>query len=486
MENRQIQFHPKINFAGISFLISIMLLFMIGLTIDNANAQDNSLNYEIRSAVYAGLDGSLPFWFHSNVNGKVDPSGTNILNEMSLDKTFLERGPVSLKAAGNVIYRISGNFNSPYLSELYLQARGYGLQLDAGRFPQTVRLNDNDLSAGSMMVSNNTVPMPGISFSTVDFVKLPFSDGAIRYKAMFSHNWFESDRHVSSPYLHKKYIYLRVNSGPFFATGGIVHNVVWAGEAPGFGQLPNSLNDFFRVITGLGADKTSNVPDGEVTNVIGNSLAAYEFGLTYNADHYSISLNRLFYLEDKVSTRFRSPWDGAWGANLDFHEHNPILDAVTYEHFNTKQQDAKKGEIIGRASYYNHSIYRNGWTYNGRVLGLPLARYDKEKGRITSNIMVGHHVGFKGRFIDNLQYKVFFTYARHYGTKNDRVSNGEVIPLNELRRDQYSWILDIGYGFRNQEGLGLSLKLGSDFGEFYDTKPAVMLGVSWSGVFNEQ
>lgn len=458
-------------------------LFILFISFSNCLAQDSGSEYKIRSGIYTATDSQLPFWFHSNVQGKVDFESTNFLNELYFKKSLYRGKNFSVSTSVNSVLRISGN-SSVYFPGLSLQGEAYGLQLKAGRYSQPLGLNNHELSVGSMMFGNHHTPVPKISVATSSFMDIPFTAGHLQFNGMFSHGWFESDRHISNPFLHQKYFYLRVNVGPLSGSGGVIHNVMWGGTDPQYGRLPQSFRDYFRVISGLGADEKSNVPIGEISNVIGNSVAGYEFDLLYKNDRFNLSINRLFYLEDKVSTRFRSPWDGAWSADLIFHQNDEVINALTYQHFNTKQQDSRSDQLIGRQSYYNHYFYLSGWSYEKKVLGIPTIIYDEESGRVVDNIMVGHHAGFNGVISKNIHYKMLFTYARHYGTINDRTQNGgEVIPLNDLRRDQYSWLLAVDYRIKNIRELQLNLKLGSDVGDFFHTNFGLMLGISWEGGF---
>jgi hypothetical protein len=60
----------------------------------------------------------------------------------------------------------------------------------------------------------------------------------------------------------------------------------------------------------------------------------------------------------------------------------------------------------GRDNYYNHSIYRTGWSYGGMSIGTPLfinqaraAAYGHKPGtdqHIVSNRVLAGHFGFKG------------------------------------------------------------------------------------------
>lgn len=450
------------------------------------DSQANTTRYDFSSSLYSAGGSSLPFWMHSNINGKVDPSGVNWLNELSAEHRLLSNKDLSASLGGQAVFRLSEN-STAFLPRLYLRIEGYGYQLDLGRFDQPIGLNNHELSSGSMMVSHNAVPVPKISISNPDFMDVPYADGYLQYKGMFSHGWFEEDRHVESPYLHQKYLYLRLNIGSWSGTGGILHNVQWGGTDPDRGPLPRSFNDYVRVVTGLGADEDSNVPGGEVSNVIGNSVAAYEFGLQYEHETFIASLTRLFYLEDKVSTRFRSPWDGMWGANLEIEDGN-WLKAVTYEHINTKQQDARSDQLIGRANYYNHSIYGSGWRYEGRTLGTPLILFEDDFP--FNNVLVGHHAGVKGKIANRLEYQTLLTYSRNYGNQRDWVRNGgsrhipkdsdNIIPREQFRKDQYSVLMELGYDVRSIRGLSMDLKLSADLGELYEDRLGVMLGFRWS------
>ncbi|MDR8393501.1 capsule assembly Wzi family protein [Aliifodinibius sp. S!AR15-10] len=469
------------------------LLFFITIIfylVETVNAQNNNepdgLDVELRSSVYTATEGELPFWFYSGVYGTVDPGSTNFLNEISFQQSIIGNSKISLDAGGNAVLRWSED-STILFPQLYLTGRALGLKLDIGRFPQPIGLNNHDLSVGSMMVSRNAMPVPKISISVPEFRDVPLTDGYLQYKGMFTHGWLEKDRHVESPYLHQKYFYLRVNVGPLSGTGGIVHNAQWGGTDPDLGRLPQSFNDYIRLVTGQGADASSNAPGGEKSNVIGNSVAAYEFGLQYDHNEYTINLTRLFYLEDKVSTRFRSPWDGVWGVNLAFDDKTRWLNAVTYEHINTKNQDAKSWELIGRRDYYDNFVYSSGWTYENRTLGIPLIIFDGNT--ISNNVLVGHHLGLKGNVGDDLlSWRSLFTWSRNYGVQDDWVERSsdsipkdreDIIPREQFQKDQLSWLLSLEYDIQNVDGLYLNVNLAVDTGELYSDNLGLMMGVTW-------
>jgi len=471
---------PTMQSSG-KLLTVFLICFLLSAT--NLNAQDDSRSPEVdlsvTSSVYGSTGANLPFWFHSNVDGKVDPNGTNFLNEVRFSSRLLKNDNFSIAAGGNLAARLSPE-NSLHFSELYAKAQLGGFVLSIGKFPQPIGLNNHDLSVGSMTVSRNATPLPKISLSTPEFLDAPLTNGFLEYKVLYSHGWFNEERYVDDVKLHQKYLYLRFNIGRFSATGGLVHNSMWGGTHPTIGELPQGFSDYLRVITGRSAAEGG--PGGEVANVLGNSVASYDFAATYRFDSFTASLTRLFYLEDKVSTRFRSPWDGVWGLNLTFEDDESLLNALTYEHINTKQQDAKSFEARGRRDDYNHFLYESGWSYQQRAIGLPLVLFDSDIGEFSNNIIVGHHLGFRGRLSGELVYKTILTYTRNYG-RNGRTIPREDFPLAPLRTDQYSLCLSLRHSLQNIENLSVGLAAAADFGELYEDRVGLMVSVRWGNAF---
>lgn len=470
-----------------SSLRSALVLILFLVFSQSLFAQQNKLNYGIETDFSASATSdNLPFWFYANKGGTVDSRSANLLNQFYGTYNFISSNKRwSIETGFDAIARLSTN-SSFHFTELYGASQYRAFQLQVGRFYDPIGLNNHDLSAGAMMMSKNAIPMPRIMIKNPDFISVPLTDDVVQFKGMFSHGWFTEDRYVDNPYLHQKYLYLRVNIEEFSGTGGIVHNAVWGGASPRYGRLPQSFTNYLNVVLASGASEESNAPEGEKSNVIGNSLGAYEFEAKYRFESFSISATRLFYLEDGVSRRFRSPWDGVWGTNFIMDDSNSFVSAVTYEHINTKQQDAKPTQELGQANYYNHSIYRNGWANYGQPIGLPLMTYNRESNRFNNNIIVAHHLGIKGRLSKTLGYKFFSSYARNYGT-GEKAKNQPPGTINfaNRREDQYSFLLDVSYDLSSVEGLSLHFSSAVDAGEFYkDSKLGFQLGVKWDGAQN--
>ncbi|MGD8747880.1 MAG: capsule assembly Wzi family protein [Balneolaceae bacterium] len=466
------------------WLLGATVLFFI-LSLPAKSFGQNGVSYGISSSVFASTGDELPFWLYANTDGTVDPEANNLLTNFyskysfSNDKTHLR-----LESGFQAYSRFSEK-NALFFTQLYGQLGYHFLNLTIGRFYNPIGMNDNDLSMGSMEVSRNATPIPKIELSTNGFTDVPLTQGYVQFKAMLAHGWLGQDRYVSNPFLHQKYLYLKVNYKIFEGIGGIIHNVTWGGTHPQFGKLPSSFSDYLRVVTGLGASQESNAPNGEMTNVIGNSVAAYDFRLNVNLNKFQLKAYRLFYLEDKVSTRFRSPWDGMWGLGIELNSQDSFVNEVLWEHMNTKRQDSFDWEPRGTASYYSHFLYRSGWTYEGNVIGNPLL-LDRPNSNfvglrnIYNNIIIAHHIGIKGRPADRFRYKFFFTYSRNYGTVNDQRQASSNISLHDFRVDEYSTLFKARYLLNPQQGLSVTAAVALDVGDLYkDDRFGIQLGIRW-------
>ncbi|MEX0609603.1 MAG: capsule assembly Wzi family protein [Balneolaceae bacterium] len=445
----------------------------------------------------SGLNSELPFWLHANRDGTIDQSSANALLYVDGSSYLYKGRDFSVETGGRFISRYSDdsaiNFN-----ELYVHATAYSFKLSAGRFIDPLASKEDELSTGSFMISRNATPIPKVAFYTDGFTGVPGTQGIIRYNALFAHGWFEDDRYVQSPYLHQKYFYLSIKYAFFDAVGGIVHNVQWAGESqnPNVGQLPSGWDTFSTVVFARGS-KNEDAPGGEQTNAVGNSVAAYDFSLGLFFKDFDMRAYRLFYLEDKVSTRFRSPWDGVWGLTIK-PKNIPLVKNFLWEHINTKRQDSFDFEPYGTSRYYNNFIYRTGWTYNRRVIGNPLLLSDGADGSddypVYNNIIIGHHFGISGSLLADINFTIKYTFTRNYGVFEEQIITqyhysecsdipdticADLRPLEEVKKINHSFILEVSSTIPNNESIKYGVSLTSDFGELYGDRLGLMVNLEW-------
>ncbi len=492
----------KIN-ASLPFRVTGFLFVLCLFTVTEIHSQDTGL-FQDRpfiynaSVLFTGTGSETPFWHYANTNGQIQSgSSFNNITGLAVAMPFREQSSgLDLSAGAELTSRLSDTGNTIHFQQLYGSLQLGVFQLNVGRFYGTIGLNPADLSTGSMMQSNNATPIPKISLEMTRFVDIPLTNGIVQFKGHYSDGKLENDRFVDSPFLHQKSLYLKINIERLEAIGGFLHNVQWGGTHPELGKLPQSFGDYLRVVFGQSADAESNARNADISNKIGNIVAAYDIALRYSLKSYQLQGYRMFYLEDTVSTRLRSFWDGLYGIGFRRTDGvNGLFSGLNYEFMNTIQQDSPPGVPRGRASYYNNSTYRSGWSYNGTVLGNPLMRFNSDTDRIDNNMIIAHNLGMDGWITSRLQYRAMATYSRNYGVCTDQIIIGTcgisskdpdppevvTIPRGELRRDQYSALLETNYLLDPKRGIRLHSSVALDTGEFLGDRTGVLIGISWNG-----
>ena len=440
---------------------------------------------------FNGINDNLPFWFHSNKSGSIDKNSANINNYVSFTADLYNSDYLNIRVESKFINRLA-NTSSTHLEIGSIRLQYNDFEVIAGRFYDPLTIKENDLSIGSFMYSKNAIPLPKIAITTKDYVSIPKTKDIIRLNAFFAHGWFNSNRWIQNVYLHEKYLYLNIKYKFFDAKAGIVHNVQWGGHR-GTYKLPNDLRTYFEVIMAKGSS-SKIAPPGEVSNIVGNSIGAYDFNLGLTFNNFNLNIYRIFYLEDKVSTRFRSPWDGLWGVIIK-PDNSTLIKNIIWEHINTKKMDSFDWEPRGTANYYNHGIYQTGWTYKNRVIGNPLILANNSLSLpIYNNIIVGHHIGFDGKLLSNITYQFLYTFSRNYGVFNDQIVRNlpssecppieltvcaELRPINQLKKVNHS----IFSSFKIQskyDRLNYGFSLSADIGKLYENVAGTSIFINYN------
>lgn len=467
----------RINYYRLFCITAVLFIGIPALLLaQEKEAQEQHLEYGASTSAYVSTGSAgLPFWLYANTDGRVDGQSSNFITQFySHYRSNVGNSPFRFESGINISSRFSAD-NSLFFDELYTSVGWRSLNLKIGRFYNPIGIYDQDLTMGAMTASRNATPVPKIQLATDGYMNIPYTNDHLQFKAMMSHGWLEGNRHVENPFLHQKYLYLKINYGRFEVIGGLIHNVMWGGTSPKYGKLPSSFSDFLRVFSGSSASPDGTAPPGEVKNAIGNTVAAYNTGVNVDFENFKIKAYRSFYLEDRVAAQFRSPWDGIWGLNFAFDKTGGLVDEVLWEHMNTKRQDGFDYEPWGMSSDYNHFIYKSGWSYENKVLGNPLILYGSNDNfvsdrKISNNIIVAHHIGIKGQVSERLRYKSMFTYSRNYGTRADQTQkNGfeNPEPLGKFRVDEYSAFLKGNYKLLPAAGLSMTAAIAFDIGDLY-------------------
>jgi hypothetical protein len=342
---------------------------------------------------------------------------------------------------------------------------------------------------GSLGVSGNAPPIPQIRAGLSDWTSIPFTRDFIQIKGHIAHGWLGSERYVSDVLYHEKVGHARFGGDfPLNLYGGIAHYATWGGTHPELGDIPSSINDFFRVFVAVGGD--ANAPRGEREYMLGDHLGAWDFGFFLDLDSFDLNLYRQFPLETKDNLKLKSLQDAITGISVDFK--NPqfgLISRLNYEFLYTKYQDGPqrlnpntdRDDFRGNENYYNHYLYKTGWTYNYRTIGNPLFVQRESNLGIENNRIVAHHFGFEFVYNDiNLISK--FTFSKNSGNWGHYYDDIFIpylgVPYKPIRK-QFSSELSVSIPFNLlQNNTNLSISIALDRGDLYGNQLGILTGIS--------
>jgi hypothetical protein len=443
----------------------------------------------------------LPFWLTANQYGTVDPASANAGLRLGAHRPFEDKSGFDYAVGAEVLGRASQN-GTVTVHELYGRLRYGQVQLTVGRRAQMIGRVDTSLSLGSVTWSRNAAPMPKVSLSSAGYVPVPGTDPWLAVKGYMAHGWFESDRFVRDAFLHEKSLYARIlpSECPVTVHAGIAHYAQWGGTSPLRGPQATSLGEWADVAFLNDVLFTEDRTEAESQRSQANHIAMYDFSLEVDLGGWRGLAYRQFYHEDVASLWFRNVWDGLWGLGLRREDESALVSAILWEHLRMTRQNARfsAGEVRGSDKYYSQSaVYRGGWTYQGRTLGIPLTTPSSKTPGLSeglpgigNSIVVAHHVAIEGTFAPALSYTLYGTYSRNYGAQSvctDVQCTGfEGRDGITDRRDQWSFRGEVSGPLPVGENLSYSAAVAVDTGEFYNERIGVRVGLTWRGKYDER
>ncbi|MBV5283175.1 MAG: hypothetical protein JZU53_12160 [Paludibacter sp.] len=187
-----------------------------------AEAQKDTLKYEVGFTGVGSTGTYAPFWLQSDNYGQISSSPNSVNVNMGFSKDFNKKSAVfdyGFKA--DVLLKTYDNKTKAYFHEAYLKARFSVLDLIVGAREEHLGTQDSSLSCGGFLFSKNARPMPKITLGIERFTPVPFTKGYLEVKGAVAHGWFTDNIAVTNLLLHHKYIYFRVGGGcPFIFSMG--------------------------------------------------------------------------------------------------------------------------------------------------------------------------------------------------------------------------------------------------------------------------
>ncbi|MDA3930797.1 MAG: hypothetical protein PF541_17755 [Prolixibacteraceae bacterium] len=453
--------------------VLLMGLLCIGIL---AKAQtDISFNTSIESMVSSGE--SQAFWLTHNQLGKypLNNKANHLLafeGKARINKPYL--GPLSIELGTNLIASYSADIETQ-VNEAYAKAFLWGWKLEGGWFREKEYFSGLSSTNGDLEKSNNARPHPKIRFGTNEFIPFLFWKNWFSFKAEYDEGWLNDQRVVMGTRLHHKSLYTRFQINPKSSFHvGLNHYVMWGGLSPNpnIGQMPEGFKDYFVYITG--SPGTENFPQTDIANVAGNQFGSYHLQYNYETKSLGVTayINHLF--DDHSGMELENYPDNLYGIHLQFKQFK-VLEAVVYEYLYTLHQGGKvdvAGVEHGNDNYYNHGVYRSGYSYQGWMLSSPIFSplvYDENNvvTRIENTRIIMHHLGLKGKFNDAIRWDAKLTYTQNYGTHNR--------PFDPVKNQFFS-VVNAHYS--STLPFDITLSLAADRGSLYENRVGSMLRIS--------
>ena len=253
-------------------------------------------------------------------------------------------------------------------------------------------LND-ELSSGSVLISNNAQPMPKIGLVTSQKIK---KSDSITFDLGISHGVFDKNSfYTKSPLLHEKFVYMNIKKNNYQVSVGFVHEAMWGGNIIGLGDQPSTFKDFIKIFFSEDGDKMEGDPHA---NALGNHLGMTELFFQKNNNNQILKVYYQHFFEDTSSLRFRNEIDGLWGTELKNYIPNTT---ILLEYLDTTH--AFLDPPYQADYYYANYQYLSGWTYKNNIIGNPFVNTDgTEKGFQKVKVI---HLGLSGEIFSS-SYKI--------------------------------------------------------------------------------
>ncbi|MFD2832695.1 capsule assembly Wzi family protein [Gramella sp. AN32] len=355
------------------------------------------------------------------------------------------------------------------VDEIYFNYNHPAFGIIIGKKQKPDLFNGLSATGHSILWSLNATPPPGIQF----YMNKPWflmEDHGIGFKVGLEEYLLDDKRYIDNTRLHHKTFHLvYTNKDNLEVSVGIQHYVQWDGISEEFGKLPGTFNDYIKVFTGSIAD---NEVGREEVNALGNQIGSYEINVKtkiQDVDFHFI-YNTIFddgsgmkmgnFPDGRYAVYFEDNRDTFWGRDW--------LKKFMYEFYYTKNQSRDRaGSLVdGADNYFNNNLYRSGWTYQNRVIGIPFILLNEEtRFRIGTNILTVHHLGISGE-IAEYPYRFLLSYRKNYGLKDRFFIN---------TREIFSSLLEVE--IINSDFL-LKAQLGADIKNYQKSNFGVGLNIS--------
>jgi hypothetical protein len=447
----------------------------MGLIFTVIDCQVVGPSFDVYSGGAAGAGSDKPFWNAANYYGKYSLSPFEWITGLKIEAVDSTGSLFSIDY-GAEIYDRYENQNVLVLHQGYVAIKTPLLTFRAGMKEEMIGNQDSTLSSGGSVWSANARPMPKLVLATPGYVDVPFTKGYVEVNGSLAHGWFEKERYVENVYLHQKHAHIRFGGDSRLNVSlGLIHFALWGGISPieRFGELPSDLDAYKRIfLAGSGASAT--VDSAEIINSLGNHLGARNYRIDYKGKKFTAGFYFQTIFEDNSGMSKLFYEDGVKGLVIRMRDKERLVNHVVMEYIQTTWQSGPVHDLTGpiklkgNDNYFNHFIYKSGWSYMGMTLGTPLITSpvynDENVTGMTNTRVKGYHLGWGG-VVQGLSYRTFFTYSINKGTYSS--------PIDPLKQ-QLSWFVETTLP-AIWKGIDLNIMLAADIGQMYGNNIGINL-----------
>ena len=498
-----------IIFARLSVIMKMVrryILFVV-LTLSSiaAAAQGWSVQWNAETDFLGGTGDYLPFWARTGRDGIV-PYSSSALVIGGADVEYRAKNGLYFQAGTNLV----GNLTSRnplqethvggIVDRLYVSGGWKMLHLDVGMKPRVRELGDLSITGGNITLTGNARNMPGVN-AWSDWIY--FEKGHwFGFRGNIAHYQMNDNRYVKNTMIHNKSLALKAALGRRVdLIVGIDHWAQWGGISPTQGRQPSSAKDFIKVFFAQNGGEDATKSDQ--INVLGNHFGHEYLRIDWRAERFNMTFQYDMPFEDNGGFRRLMDFpDGVWSLKFSLSDRKGIVTDVVGEFINTtwqagpvhdrpateeemKNQDPNShyyGRVVlgGLDNYFYNGTYRSGWTYHGRIAGLPLILanspgHDGMVNGIASNRVRGFHLGVSGNAVEGVPYHFKTTYTSNWGRYH--------IPESSFfysRPWQLSLALELEFG-KDITNLPMTLAVGAygDIGKLYQNSFGLTLRIRY-------
>lgn len=430
-----------------------------------------------QEATFVGGTGQwAPFLSTANQYGSRSFKPNSISFETAAHLTLT--GILPLQAGMDVVYSIDKNGGQWKPIEAFVGTTIGFIQVSGGRKKRTFG-NQDALSSGNLLFSNNATPMPTVGIESNGWLNVPLTNGLVQVQGGWLHGWLGKSGQVDDVLLHHKFAGIRVGSWQGLKLSyGLQHAAQWGGNVNGvhvYGKV--NFDNYIRIVTGKSGTAEATISDQ--INALGNSIVYQDLRLDYTSENKAWNVALYYQIiqeEGPIKRIFTTPNNEDGLIGLAIHSNKtPIFNHLCVEFLSTTDQSGPyhdlDGIIYGGADGYYRGQYPGGWSYNGLTLGNPFLTspiYNTGTSKsIENNAVRMVYLAATGIIQPQWTYHIRTAFSKNYGIAR------LVMPPS---KNQFSGMFQTNYRLKHW---GLKLGYALDRGSMYGNNQAFTLGMNY-------